>query len=77
MSFVLGWKLVLIHSSHGIFLLLEAIALGEGCLGLSLDRSEENSKPLPSMVEGQEMIEKGRECLTALGGTCKWSGFRR
>ena len=32
MRLVLGWRLALVCSSHGIVLLLEAIGLGETCL---------------------------------------------
>ena len=47
MRLVLGWRLALVSSSHGIVMLLEAIGLSEGCLWLSLDRSGEDSSVLP------------------------------
>jgi hypothetical protein len=42
-------------------LLWETIGLDEEFLGLSLDRSEENSNLLPMMVVGRELIRKGGE----------------
>ena len=32
MRLVMGWRLALVCSSHGILMLLKAIGLGEGCL---------------------------------------------
>lgn len=77
MQLLLGQKMALVCSSHGFVLLLKAIGLGEGCLGLCLGTSKENSNLLLTVVEGRELIEKGRECLTVLGGKCTWSGFGR
>jgi hypothetical protein len=37
--------------------------LGKNCLGQSLDRSEENSKLLSTMVEERKLIEKGKGVL--------------
>ena len=77
MKLVLGWRLALVCSSNGIVLLLEAIGLGEGCLWLSLDRSGEDSSLLPIMIGERELIERGREWFTTLGGNCKLRCFGR
>ena len=77
MRLVLGLRQAVVYSSHGIVLLFKLIGLGKDCLGQSLNRSEENSKLLSTMVEERKLIERGRECLTTLGGNCKWNGFGR
>ena len=59
----MGLRQAVVYSSHGIVLLFKSIGLGKDCVGQSLDRSEENSKLLSTMVEERKLIEKWKGLL--------------